>query len=49
MTVYVGGQTAGYIDLAERIGEKLPSMILIVVGLSFFVLMLAFRSVAAAR
>ncbi len=44
MTVHVGGQTAGYIDLAERISEKLPAMIAIVVGLSFIVLMLAFRS-----
>jgi len=42
---YVGGQTAGYIDLADRISEKLPSMILIVVALSFLVLLLAFRSV----
>ncbi len=40
----VGGQTAGYIDLAKRIGDKLPWMILIVVGLSFLVLLLAFRS-----
>jgi len=40
----VGGQTAGYIDLAERISNKLPWMILIVVGLSFIVLMFAFRS-----
>ena len=40
----LGGQTAGYIDLAERIGDKLPSMILIVVGLSFVVLLIAFRS-----
>jgi putative drug exporter of the RND superfamily len=45
VTAYVGGQTAGYIDLAERIGDKLPSMIAIVVALSFVVLMLAFRSV----
>ena len=42
---YVGGQTAGYIDLADRISEKLPSMILIVVALSFLVLLLAFRSI----
>jgi RND superfamily putative drug exporter len=41
---YVGGQTAGYIDLATQIGEKLPLMIAIVVGLSFVVLLLAFRS-----
>jgi RND superfamily putative drug exporter len=45
LVVYVGGQTAGYIDLAEKIGAKLPLMIAIVVLLSFFVLMLAFHSV----
>ena len=39
-----GGQTAGYIDLANQISDKLPSMIAIVVGLSFIVLLLAFRS-----
>jgi RND superfamily putative drug exporter len=41
---YVGGQTAGYIDLATQIADKLPLMIAIVVGLSFIVLLLAFRS-----
>jgi RND superfamily putative drug exporter len=41
---YVGGQTAGYIDLAAQIAEKLPLMIAIVVALSFFVLLIAFRS-----
>ncbi len=41
---YVGGQTAGYIDLATQIGDKLPLMIAIVVALSFIVLLLAFRS-----
>jgi len=41
---YVGGQTAGYIDLATQIAEKLPLMIAIVVALSFVVLLLAFRS-----
>jgi RND superfamily putative drug exporter len=41
---YVGGQTAGYIDLATQIGDKLPLMIAIVVGLSFIVLLVAFRS-----
>jgi RND superfamily putative drug exporter len=44
LTANVGGQTAGYIDLADRISDKLPSMIAIVVGLSFVVLLLAFRS-----
>jgi RND superfamily putative drug exporter len=41
----VGGQTAAYIDLADRISSKLPLMIAVVVGLSFLVLLLAFRSV----
>jgi putative drug exporter of the RND superfamily len=41
---YVGGQTAGYIDLGAQIAEKLPLMIAIVVALSFFVLLIAFRS-----
>ncbi len=41
---FVGGQAAAYIDLSTRISDKLPSMILIVVGLSFLILLLAFRS-----
>jgi RND superfamily putative drug exporter len=44
MTAYVGGQTAGYIDLAEKIADKLPLMIAVVVLLSLVVLLLAFRS-----
>jgi RND superfamily putative drug exporter len=43
-TTYVGGQTAGYIDLATQIADKLPLMIAIVVALSFLVLLIAFRS-----
>jgi putative drug exporter of the RND superfamily len=43
-SAYVGGQTAGYIDLAAQISDKLPLMIAIVVALSFVVLLLAFRS-----
>ena len=45
LTAYVGGQTASYIDLAARISDKLPSIILVVVALSCIVLLLAFRSV----
>jgi RND superfamily putative drug exporter len=44
LEAYVGGTTAGFIDLGDRIGDKLPSVILIVVALSFVLLMLAFRS-----
>ena len=42
---HVGGSTAGNVDLAEEISAKLPQVIFTVVLLSFFVLMLAFRSV----
>src|SRR5215208_7172379 len=45
LTANVGGQTAAYIDLADRIASKLPQMIAIVVGLSCIVLLLAFRSI----
>jgi putative drug exporter of the RND superfamily len=45
MTADVGGTTAGYVDLADEISEKLVLTIAVVVGLSFLLLMLAFRSV----
>ena len=44
MVAYVGGTTAGNIDLATKIGEKLPLVILIIVGLSLLLLTLAFRT-----
>jgi RND superfamily putative drug exporter len=46
MSAQVGGRTAGFIDLAERISSKLPLVIGIVVGLACLLLMLAFRSIA---
>ncbi|HEY3484014.1 MAG TPA: MMPL family transporter, partial [Ilumatobacteraceae bacterium] len=42
---YVTGQTAGYIDISERLASRLPLFIGVVVGLSFLLLMLVFRSV----
>jgi putative drug exporter of the RND superfamily len=45
MTAYVGGTTAGYVDLASNISSKLPLQILVVIALSFVLLMLAFRTV----
>jgi putative drug exporter of the RND superfamily len=42
---FVGGQTAGYIDLASQISSKLPLMIIVVIALSFLVLLMAFRSI----
>jgi RND superfamily putative drug exporter len=44
MKADVGGSTAGYIDLASRISEKLPLQILVVILLSFVLLILAFRT-----
>jgi putative drug exporter of the RND superfamily len=44
MSADVGGTTAGYIDLATEIGDKLPLVIALVLGLTFVVLLLAFRS-----
>ena len=45
LSAHVGGQTAAYIDLADRIGERLPLVIAVVIGLSFLLLMVAFHSV----
>jgi putative drug exporter of the RND superfamily len=44
-TAYVGGSTANQLDLADRIGERLPLIIAVVVALSMVLLLLAFRSV----
>ena len=44
MSADVGGTTAGYIDLAKQIGDKLPLVIGLVLALSFVLLALAFRS-----
>jgi RND superfamily putative drug exporter len=41
----IGGSTAGYVDLASRISEKLPLQILVVIALSFVLLIFAFRTV----
>jgi putative drug exporter of the RND superfamily len=45
MTADVGGTTAGYVDLAAEISSRLVITIAVVVGLSFVLLMLAFRSI----
>ena len=44
LAAYVGGQTAGYIDLGDRISERLPLVIATVIVLSFLLLLIAFRS-----
>jgi RND superfamily putative drug exporter len=43
--VYVGGQTAMFIDLGNRVSSRLPLFIGCVVALSFLLLMLVFRSI----
>jgi RND superfamily putative drug exporter len=42
---YVTGQTAAFIDISEKLSSRLPIFIVAVVGLSFLLLMLVFRSV----
>ena len=44
MTAYVGGTTAGFVDLATEISQKLPLQIVVVIVLSFLLLVLAFRT-----
>jgi putative drug exporter of the RND superfamily len=41
---HVGGSTAQQLDLADLIGERLPLIIAVVVGLSMLLLLVAFRS-----
>jgi RND superfamily putative drug exporter len=45
MQADIGGSTAGFVDLAARISDKLPLQILVVIALSFVLLILAFRTV----
>jgi RND superfamily putative drug exporter len=45
MTAFVGGTTASYVDLADKISSKLVLVILVVAALSFVVLLVGFRSV----
>jgi putative drug exporter of the RND superfamily len=42
--VYVGGETASFDDFAALTSDKLPLFLAAIVGLSFLLLMLAFRS-----
>jgi RND superfamily putative drug exporter len=42
---YLGGATASFIDASDRVSSRLPVFIAAVVGMSFLLLMLVFRSV----
>ena len=42
---YVSGQTAAFKDIADRIFERMPLFLLYIIGVTFLVLAMAFRSV----
>ena len=42
---YVAGLTAAFIDIADRIMERLPLFLLYIIGVTFIVLAMAFRSI----
>ncbi|HEY6584128.1 MAG TPA: MMPL family transporter [Gaiellaceae bacterium] len=44
LDAFVGGQTASYVDLADGISSRLLLVIAVVIGLSFCILLMAFRS-----
>jgi RND superfamily putative drug exporter len=44
LKVYVGGQTAGFEDLSDKVAGRLPLFISVVIGLSVLLLIAAFRS-----
>jgi RND superfamily putative drug exporter len=44
-TVLVGGETAAMIDMSDRVAERLPLFISVVLVLSFLLLMVMFRSI----
>jgi uncharacterized membrane protein YdfJ with MMPL/SSD domain len=44
LDAFVGGQTASYVDLADGISSRLLLVIVVVIGLSFCILLTAFRS-----
>jgi len=44
LNVYVGGNTAGFEDFSDKVSERLPLFIMVVIGLSVLLLTMAFRS-----
>jgi RND superfamily putative drug exporter len=45
LRAFVGGQTAAFIDLSAKIGDRLALVIAVVIVLGFLLLMVAFRSI----
>ena len=44
LKVYVGGNTAGFVDVTDKVAGRLPVFISLVIGLSVLLLVMAFRS-----
>ena len=42
--VFVGGQTASFLDFSDKVSERLPVFIAVVIGLAVLLLIMAFRS-----
>ncbi len=45
MTVYVGGATAAFVDIGDKINDRMPVFFAIVIGLSIILLAAVFRSI----
>ena len=45
---FIGGQTAAFDDVAQRISERLPLFLLVVIGITFVLISMAFRSIVVA-
>jgi RND superfamily putative drug exporter len=45
---FIGGQTAAFDDVAQRIYERLPLFLLVVIGITFVLMSMAFRSIVVA-
>ena len=44
LKVYVGGNTAGFVDISDKVAARLPLFIAVVIGLSVLLLVMVFRS-----
>ena len=44
LKVYVGGNTAAFVDITDKVAGRLPLFITVVIGLSVLLLVMAFRS-----
>ena len=49
LKVYVGGNTAGFEDVSDKVAGRLPVFIAVVIGLSVLLLVMVFRSSRGSR